>query len=272
VADDPEFRPNLFRGTAPDYDRFRLAYPESLLDDLLHRAAVTGKGLLLDVACGTGQVAFALAGAFREVWAFDQEPDMIRVVREKAEALGTGRVHAEVAEAEAFAPAATFELVTIGNAFHRLRRDAVARNLYHWVSPGGHLALLWSDSPWHGDAPWQAAFREVLDRWQATAGAGRVPANWEESRTHRPDRLVLAEAGFEFLGEFRFLSAHRWTVDELIGFAYSTSFLPRQVLGASAPAFEAEVRSALDRFRGGAGLRQVMDDAYELYLRPGIPG
>ena len=108
----------------------------------------------------------------------------------------------------------------------------------------------------------------MLDRWQASAGAGRVPANWEEPRRHRPDRLVLAEAGFEFLGELRFLSAHLWSIDELIGFAYSTSFLPRQVLGASAPDFEADVRGALDRFRGGAGLRQVMDDAYELYLRP----
>ena len=166
---------------------------------------------------------------------------------------------------------ATFELATIGNAFHRFRRDAVARNLFQWLDPGGHLALLWSDSPWHGDAPWQAAYRKVLDRWHATAGAGRVPANWEESRTHRPDRLVLAEAGFESLGEFRFLNAHLWSIDELIGFAYSTSFLPRQVLGASAPDFEAEVRTALDRHRTGAGLRQVMDDAYELYLRPAVP-
>lgn len=271
MADDVEFRPNLFRGAAADYDRFRLGYPQSMLDDLLHRAGVTGDGLLLDVACGTGQIAFALASSFRGVWAVDQEPDMIRLVREKARAPGAARVHAVVADAEAFAPTRTFELVTVGNAFHRLHRDAVARRILRWLDPGGHLALLWSDSPWHGDAAWQAAFWKVLDRWKATAGAGRVPAGWEEPRRHRPDRLVLAEAGFEFLGEFRFRNAHRWTVDELIGFSYSTSFLPRNVVGASAPEFEAEMRSALDRFRTGAGLGQVMDDAYELYRRPGNP-
>ena len=269
MTDEVEFRPNLFRGTAADYDRYRLGFPQSLVDDLLHRVGATGDGVLLDMACGTGQVAFALAGAFREVWAVDQEPDMIRLVREKARAAGTGRVRAVVADAEGFAPPATFDLVTVGNAFHRLHRDAVARNIFQWLNPGGYLALLWSDSPWHGDAPWQAAFSKVLDRWRHTKGAGRVPAGWEEPRRHRPDRQVLAGAGFESRGEFRFLTAHRWTVDALIGFAYSTSFLPREVVGASAPDFESEMWTALDRFQTRAGLHQVMDDAYELYMRPG---
>lgn len=270
MADDVEFRPDLFQGTAADYDRFRLGYPQSMLDELLRRAGVTGDGLLLDLACGTGHIAFALASAFREVWAVDQEPDMIALVREKAAAVGTARIHAVVADAEAFAPTATFELVTIGNAFHRLHRDGVAGNIFRWLDPGGHVALLWSDTPWQGDAEWQTAFSKVLDRWEAARGSGRVPAGWEEPRRRRPDHVVLADAGFKSLGTSRFLHRHRWTVDELIGFAYSTSFLPREVLGESAPDFEADVRSALDRFRMGAGFHQIIDFVYELYLRPQI--
>lgn len=268
VADDVEFRSDLFRGTAADYDRFRVGYPQTMLDDLLRRAGLTGDGVLLDVACGTGQIAFALVSAFREVWAVDQEPDMIAVVRDKAAAVGAGRIHAVVAAAEEFAPVARFELVTVGNAFHRLRRDVVARNIFNWLDPGGHLALFWSGSPWQGDAEWQGAFSKVLSRWEAAAGSGRVPAGWEEPRRRRPDQLVLAEAGFESLGEFRFSNGHRWTVDELIGFAYSTSFLSREALGESAADFEADMHGALDRFGDGAGIHQVIDFAYELYLRP----
>src|SRR5580658_10084892 len=72
---DLEFRRDLYRGIAHDYDRFRVPYPRSLIDDLAGRSGAAGRGRLLDLACGTGQVTFALAGRFGEVWAVDQEPD-----------------------------------------------------------------------------------------------------------------------------------------------------------------------------------------------------
>jgi SAM-dependent methyltransferase len=57
---DPEFRRDLYRGTARDYDRFRVPYPQALIDDLAGRSGADGQGRLLDLACGTGQVTFAL--------------------------------------------------------------------------------------------------------------------------------------------------------------------------------------------------------------------
>ena len=59
---DLEFRRDLYRGIAHDYDQFRVPYPRSLIDDLAERSGATGRGRLLDLACGTGQVTFALAG------------------------------------------------------------------------------------------------------------------------------------------------------------------------------------------------------------------
>ena len=56
VSSDPEFRADLYRGTARFYDEFRVAYPHHLLDDLRVRARITGAGRLLDLACGTGQI------------------------------------------------------------------------------------------------------------------------------------------------------------------------------------------------------------------------
>jgi len=71
-----------------DYDRYRLAYPEAMIEDLVRSAKVSGRGRLLDLACGTGQLAFPLCQWFPEVWAVDQEPDMVDVVRAKAAAGG----------------------------------------------------------------------------------------------------------------------------------------------------------------------------------------
>jgi hypothetical protein len=37
----PQFRPDLYQGTAQYYDRYRVPYPASLLDDLVARAGVS---------------------------------------------------------------------------------------------------------------------------------------------------------------------------------------------------------------------------------------
>src|SRR5262245_50286595 len=59
VSGSPEFRPDLYRGTAHDYDRYRLPYPAELIDDLCTRVAADGSGRLLDLACGPGTATFA---------------------------------------------------------------------------------------------------------------------------------------------------------------------------------------------------------------------
>ena len=83
-----DFRPDLYRGTAGYYEAFRLAYPAGLISDLAARTGADGTRRLLDLACGTGQVSFALRDRFAEIWAVDQEPGMIAVARQKAAAAG----------------------------------------------------------------------------------------------------------------------------------------------------------------------------------------
>ncbi len=262
-----EFDPDLYRGTARDYDRFRVACPDVMIDGLLDAAGPSGHGRLLDLACGTGQITFALAERFAEVWAVDQEPGMIELVRAKAQAIPDTHVHAVAFRAEDLvAPANAFELVAIGNAFHRLRREAVAANSFRWLEPNRWIALLWSTGPWTGDTGWQVAMAAVVERWKTRLGAqARAPAGWEEPRRRRPDTDVLASAGFRDVRSARFPTIHDWTADELIGFVYSTSVLPRAVLGDQASDFERDIRRELgDR----SVLRETIDFACEVARRP----
>jgi ubiquinone/menaquinone biosynthesis C-methylase UbiE len=62
VHTEPNFAADLYHGTAESYDRFRLAYPQVLTEDLISRVQPSRHGRLLDLACGTGQLAFALSG------------------------------------------------------------------------------------------------------------------------------------------------------------------------------------------------------------------
>ena len=267
---DFEFRRDLYRGLAADYDRYRLRYPQALIEHLADRAAVNPPGRLLDLACGPGLLAFALHDRFAQTWAVDAEPEMIDFVRAKASGLPDIRPVVCAAE-ELSVPDETFDLVVIGNAFHRLRRSAVAALVLGWLRPGGYprskggyLALAWTDSPWSGEAPWQAALREVMQRWRPS---GRIPDGYEQDRRERPDLAVLAEAGFEIDGEYRFAVAHEWTVETITGFMLATSVYSPAALGDDAPAFEADLRRELLEHSRDGTYPQTLSFAYELARR-----
>jgi SAM-dependent methyltransferase len=278
MDEEVRFAADLFRGTAGFYDRYRLPYPEAMIADLVARAGVTGHGRLLDLACGTGQLAFPLRPWFSQVWAVDSEPDMVEAVRAKAAAAGAGgaaEVRPVVASAETLdAEPGYFELVAIGNAFHRLDRDLVARRVFGWLRPGGCLALCWSSGPWAGDQDWQRAMAATVDRWRAALGAtDRVPAGWELARRRRPDHQVLSDAGFEAAGRPEFAVERRWSLAELTGYVRSTSVLPDAVLGERGAAFDADLAVALGPLADGpladeGAFPQTLSFACELARKP----
>ena len=270
MADEVRFAADLYRGSAGYYDRYRLPYPEAMLTDLVLRAEVSRRGRLLDLACGTGQLAFPLRRWFSEVWAVDAEPDMVELVRAKAAAGGAGEVRAIVSTAEALqAEPDYFELAVIGNAFHRLDRDLTAGRVLGWLEPGGYLALCWSSSPWSGEDGWQQALAATLDKWMAVLGAQeRIPPGWDLVRQCRPDAQVLSDAGFEMAGSREFGLEHRWSLPELAGYIRSTSFLPASVLGDQAAAFDADLAAALGPGSHGSAFTQTVSFAYELARRP----
>jgi ubiquinone/menaquinone biosynthesis C-methylase UbiE len=92
MDDKLHFAVDLYQGTAEYYERYRLPYPEAMTKDLIARTGVSGHGRLLDLACGTGQLAFPLRRSFAEVWAVDREPDFTQMVQAKADKLGAGNI------------------------------------------------------------------------------------------------------------------------------------------------------------------------------------
>lgn len=270
MADEVRFAADLYRGTAAAYERYRLPYPAAMTADLARLAQVSGRGRLLDLACGTGQLAFPLRHWFAEVWAVDQEPDMVEVVRAKAATAEAPNFRPVVSSAEMLgAPPEYFELAVIGNAFHLLDRDLAAGRIFSWLQPGGHLALCWSSQPWTGEQSWQRALAAALDRWKAALGAGhRIPAGWEEARSRRPDSEVLSDAGFELAGSHELAFEHRWTLPELAGLIRSTSFLPAAVLGDQAAAFDADLAASLGHHSDDGAFTETVSFVYELARKP----
>lgn len=142
MSDEIRFRPDLYLGTAPFYDRYRPPYPAELFDGLRRRLPTSGQGRLLDLACGTGQIALPLAEDFVEVWAIDQEEESVAFGRAKATALRIDNVKWVTDAAETVLLDGEFELIAVGNAFQRLNRRLVAERMYSWLCSGGGVALL----------------------------------------------------------------------------------------------------------------------------------
>jgi SAM-dependent methyltransferase len=266
----PRFPQDAFRGTAPYYARYRVPYPRVLLQDLVRRAGVTGQGRLLDLASGPGRVAFALAGAFREIWAIDLEPEMVEVGKEEAARRGVGHIKWMVGKAEELtAPPAWFELVTVGEAFHRLDQQVVAEQTLQWLKPGHCLAVIGNSGLASDWGPWQRVVAQIVHKWTGRAvstggvSTARVPGSG-------PDAVeqVLRETGFEEIGSYRFVEGYEWTIETIIGNLYSLSVCSRRVLGRNADAFEADLKMALLAHDPGGLYHEKMLFGYTLGRKP----
>jgi len=264
VSERAKFRRDLYTGAAEYYDKFRLGYPEAMLADLAGRVALDGSGYLLDVACGTGQVALALAPHVAYIVGIDQEPGMVNFAAAKAAAMGLRNSRWHAARAEEFV-ADGFRLVTIGNAFHRLDRPVVAERARQWLRPGGFLALLWTSNILEGSSRWQLILDVCVRDWvKRLDTADRVPATWAADIERLPHSTVLTNAGFEIVGRYEFTSSHDWSLAGLIGLLYSTSYFPRSALGDHVEEFETDLATRLSTVEPSGVFRETISSAYDL--------
>src|SRR5438874_2268015 len=85
VAPQPASR---CRAAGPCYVRFRPRYPAALIEALARRCGLDGSGRLLDLGCGPGFLAIALAPHVAEAVGMDPEPEMLSLAAAEAEAAG----------------------------------------------------------------------------------------------------------------------------------------------------------------------------------------
>lgn len=270
----PRYPADAFAGTAGFYAAGRPPYPKALLDDLLRRARITGNGRLIDLGCGPGRIALALASSFREVLAVDRDREMIAVGREIARERGIGNVRWKVGRAEDVkAPEGSFELVTCGESFHRLDQWVVARKALKWLRPGGVLATMGPDGAMRRRRKLhiyaEKVFRRLARDLSAKVKSGKRDAVAPVLMSIPNHRRVLRAAGFVGVRDHYFRVRHVWTVDSLVACYLSVSGASRRVLGDRVPRVAAGLRRALLRYDPRGRYRETMGFGYTLARRPG---
>src|SRR5262245_18383532 len=128
--DDQRSANDLFFGTADYYERYRPPYPQEVFDWVIAEHKLDGRGRLLDVGCGTGQVALPLSQWSEEVIAIDPEQRMLQIGDRTARQRNIANVRFLTMRAEDVSnDMSPLRLVTFGASYHWTDRVVVASRI-----------------------------------------------------------------------------------------------------------------------------------------------
>jgi demethylmenaquinone methyltransferase/2-methoxy-6-polyprenyl-1,4-benzoquinol methylase len=152
----------------------------------------------LDLCCGTGDIAFALAANGTEVTGLDFSEPMLDVARQR-QLPHAARRAPQFQQGDALAlpyPAASFDIVTIGYGLRNLADcDAGLREMARVLKPGGRLVVLEFGQP--PNALWRAVYYAHLRISVPLVGLlfcgnSQAYAYILESLKHYPGQLAVA--------------------------------------------------------------------------------
>jgi SAM-dependent methyltransferase len=127
--------------TAGDYDRFS-RYMEGSAREFYERLDIAPNSQLLDVGCGSGQLALMAARDGIEVTGVDIARNSVERARARAQAAGlSARFEEADAEALPFDDAGFDMVVSLIGAMFAPRPDHVAKELLRVCVPGGTIAM-----------------------------------------------------------------------------------------------------------------------------------
>ena len=230
------------------YHAYRHGYPAGVIDALASAFGLGAQDLVVDLGCGTGQLALPLAGRVRAVIGMDPEPDMLRRARQAARDAGVSNV-SWLLGADADMPALRAALgdrpvamVSIGQALHWMGHEELFRSARPLVRPGGGIAVVTNGTPlWLQDSAWSRGLRAFLERWLDTTTTS--PCGTDEQSQQRY-REALAGAGYEVSSAAVDYVADL-SLDQVVGGIYSALPADRLPAADQRPAFAEQVRAAI---------------------------
>lgn len=213
----------------------RPEYPPALYDRLL--SLMPSRGRVLDVGCGTGKIARALAPHVTEVLAVD--PSAAMLAAGKALAAGACRNirwTSAFAEDDLCLEPGSVDLAVAGASIHWMNPAKLFPKLARAFASGAVIAIVDGDAP--SEAPWLPSYQRVIQGWvERLGGIWNGDAHRTLTTAHLPWIDVQGEESF---------TAHvDQSLASLIACEHSRATWSRRRMGDLAEAFDADLRAAL---------------------------
>lgn len=198
---------NLFvhRSAAQRYAAARPYFHPLVVSRIAGFTATSRVDRALDIACGTGQSARALAAVAERVDAVDVSPEMVTEAQPHEQV----RYHVAAAERLPFADA-SFDLATVGLAFHWFDQAAFLTEVRRVLKPTSWLAVY--NSGFYGEMAEDAGFRT----WARIAYPARFPT--PARRSFGVGGELAAACGFSLVGEESFTHDEVMTAEQLTAY------------------------------------------------------
>jgi SAM-dependent methyltransferase len=263
MTDVIPFRKHRFRHAARHYLSGRPAYAPGLIRRLAGLAGLGPRSRVLDLGCGPGQLAIALAPFAGEVVGIDPEPDMLRIAREAAAA---GRaIHFVEGSSGDLGPAlGRFDLAVIGRAFHWMDRPRTLQLLDGLILPGGAVALLHTRTPKLPGNAWAETFDSLIDRYSAGDEARRR----RKSPGWIPHEAFLLDSAFGRVEKIAVIERRRTSLEGLIDRALSLSSTSAGGTEDRSAEIAREMRAVLTPFADGGAILEVVESEAIIAWRP----
>ena len=258
------FEPRRFRSTAAFYTRYRVPYPEALIDDVAARAGLVPGDRVLDLGCGPAMLAIAFARRGMDVLAMDPEDEMLAAAQADAGAAGV-EIDLRKGSSYDLAPEmGLFRLVVMGRSFHWMDRDKTLETLDEMIVSGGGVALF-DDRALVREPDWKALLDDLSRKCVPDNAVLRRLRHEGGFQRHEPILMRSVFSDVSLVGRVR---PRPLGIDDIVGYALSLSVTSPEALGAGREAFEAEFRAGLEKLSPSGRFEDVVLPEALLAFRP----
>ncbi|MFN7182801.1 protein-L-isoaspartate O-methyltransferase family protein [Thermomonas haemolytica] len=139
--------PEALRALAYADTELPIGHGETMLKPVLEGRALQALGVqahesVLEIGTGSGYMAACLARLGREVVSIERHPDLAEAARARLAAQGVGNASVQAADAFAWAPGRTFDVICVTGAV-----ATVPARFVEWLAAGGRMFVVHGRSP-----------------------------------------------------------------------------------------------------------------------------
>ena len=255
------FDPDRFRSAAQHYFA-RTNYSPRLIRKLVAELALTRDDRVMDLGCGPGLLAIALAPFVSEVIAIDPSVDMLAAGRKAAAGLPGKIRFVRGSSNDLDDRFGRFRLVTMGRSFHWMDRADTLKRLDGIVEADGAVALFDVAAVHQGAGDWHPRFTEILERYAPDKPQWRSP-EWTDQTA------FLIDSAFSRIDGLSVVDSVTFPADQLVDRALSLSRTSPEALGPDkAAALAADMRALAAQVAVDGAIGEILQSSVLIARRP----